>query len=90
MDIERPIGRGRRGGVGERARAGSTEDNGTLVTRRDKANSGRVLNLSCLTPFHLHLTNSGTGREEVDGGDTSECERHNNLDPFRSRLKPRK
>lgn len=89
LDIERPIGRGRLGGEGERAHASGTGNHRTLVNRRNKANRGRVFNLSCLPPFHLHLTDSGTGREEVDGGETSECERHNNPDPFRSGLEPR-
>lgn len=90
LDIKRPFGRGRRGGVGERALAGGTEYNRTFVIKRDKANSGCILNLSCLSPFHLHLTDSGTGRKEVDGGETSDYERYNNLNPFRSGLKPRR
>ena len=90
LDIERPIGRGRLGGAGERAHAGSAGNHRTSVNRRDKANRGSVLDLSCLPPFHLHLTDSRTGREEVDGGESSESERHNNLNPFRSGLEPRR
>lgn len=90
LDYERPAGRGCRGGIGERAHASGTGNDRTFVNRRDKANRGSVLNLSCLTPFHLHVTDSRTGREEVDGDETSECERNNNLNPFRGGLKPRK
>lgn len=87
MEIERPDGRGRRGevrGEGSRGSGG----HGTLVNGRDKANGSRILNLSCLSPFHLHLTDSGTGRKEVDGDETSESERYDNPYPFRGRLEP--
>lgn len=88
MEIERPAGRGWRGEVrGEGSRG--TGGHGTLVNRRDKANGSCILHLSCLSPFHLHLTNNGARSKEVDGDETSESERNSNLDPFRSGLKPR-
>lgn len=88
MNIERPAGRDRLRGVGERAHAGSTENDGATVIRRNNANGGCILNLSCLSPFHLHLTDSRTGRKEVDGDHSSDYERNNNLNPFRGGLKP--
>ena len=88
LEIERPIGRGRRGEVRNEGSPGPG-DHGTLVNGTDKTNGGSVLHLSCLSPFHLHLTDSGARRKEVDGDETSESDRNGNLDPFRGRLEPR-
>ena len=88
LEIERPGGRGWRGelrGEGSRGSGG----HGTLVNRRDKANGSRILDLSCLPPFHLHLTDRRTGRKEVDGDETSESDRNNYPYPFGGGLEPR-
>lgn len=88
LEVERPVGRGWRGkvqGEGSRGSGGHR----TLIYGSNKSNGSRVFHFSCLSPFHLQLTDSGTGRKEVDGDKTSESDRNSNLDPFRGRLKPR-
>lgn len=88
LEIERPVGRGWRGEVRGEGSRGSG-DNGTLINGRDEANGSSILHLSCLSPFNLQLTNSRTGRKEVDGDETSDYERNCNLNPFGCRLEPR-
>lgn len=90
LDIERPIGRGQRGGVGERTHTGDTGDGSPFISGRNKMNRSRVLNLSSLSPLHLQLTDKATRRKEVDDAQSSDDERRNNLNPFRGGPKPRR